>query len=54
VPGVESGDSVILIGSDGDAGHSVTAEELAKISGTISYEITCGVGRRVPRLVRKS
>ncbi|MDQ3474531.1 MAG: alanine racemase [Acidobacteriota bacterium] len=52
VPGVESGDQVVLIGNDGDAGHSVTAEELAKISGTLSYEITCGIGSRVPRLQR--
>jgi len=52
VPGVESGDPVILIGRDGATGHSVTAEELAKISGTLSYEITCGVGSRVPRLIR--
>lgn len=53
VPGVESGDPVILIG-DGNAGQAVTAEELAKISGTISYEITCGVGSRVPRFIRNS
>ena len=54
VPGVEEGDPVILIGSDGDAERSVTAEELAKISGTISYEITCGIGSRVPRFIRNS
>jgi hypothetical protein len=27
----------------------VSAEEIAGIVGTISYEITCGVSRRVPR-----
>lgn len=29
---------------------TVTAEELAKLAGTLSYEVTCGVGDRVPRL----
>ena len=29
---------------------SVTAEDLARIAGTLSYEITCGIGQRVPRL----
>lgn len=52
VPGVESGDAVVLIGKDEKSGQSVTAEELAKISGTLSYEITCGIGSRVPRFIR--
>ncbi|HEV2883002.1 MAG TPA: alanine racemase [Pyrinomonadaceae bacterium] len=47
VPGVERGDQVTLIGADGQL--SVTAEDIAKIAGTISYEITCGVSARVPR-----
>jgi alanine racemase len=47
VPGVEPGDQVTLIGADGQL--SVTAEEIAKIAGTISYEITCGISARVPR-----
>ena len=54
VPGVELGDPVTLMGSNRDTGLSVTAEELAKISGTLSYEITCGLGSRVPRFIRKS
>ena len=47
VPDVAVGDVVTLFGSDG--GHSVTAEDLAKIAGTISYELTCGISDRVPR-----
>jgi alanine racemase len=47
VPGVREGDEVTLIGESG--GLAVTAEEIASHCGTISYEITCGVGRRVPR-----
>jgi alanine racemase len=47
VPDVKVEDEVILIGSSG--GLSVTAEELAAEIGTISYEITCGLNRRVRR-----
>jgi len=47
VPGVEVGTVVTLLGTDGEL--SVTAEELAGIAGTISYEVTCGVGPRVGR-----
>jgi alanine racemase len=50
VPGVGDGDAVTLIGSDGDS--SVTAEDLARDAGTISYEITCGIGARVPRMYK--
>ena len=48
VPGVKLEDEVILIGSDGKL--SVTAEDLAKTAGTLSYEVTCGIGARVPRI----
>lgn len=51
IDGVKEGDSVILIG--GDNGNFITADELAEIQGTISYEILCGVGRRVPRIYIK-
>ncbi|MDX6271890.1 MAG: alanine racemase [Acidobacteriota bacterium] len=47
VPGVEHGDQVTLVGADGEL--SVPAEDLARIAGTISYEITCGISARVPR-----
>jgi alanine racemase len=48
VPGVELDDEVILMGHD--AGVSITAEEIARIAGTLSYEVTCGIGGRVPRV----
>jgi alanine racemase len=48
VPGVELGDDVILMGRD--AGLSITAEELARTAGTLSYEVTCGISERVPRV----
>ena len=41
-------DRVTLLGKDGNA--SITAEDIAEIAGTISYEITCGISDRVPRV----
>lgn len=50
VPDVTVDDCVTLLGSRG--GCSITAEELGEIAGTISYEITCGISSRVPRIYR--
>ncbi|MCA1635649.1 MAG: alanine racemase [Acidobacteria bacterium] len=50
VRGVELGDRVTLLGTDGEL--SIPAEDVAKTAGTISYEITCGISARVPRLQR--
>jgi alanine racemase len=47
VPHAEIGDRVTLIGQD--ANHRIAAEDLAAITETISYEVTCGVSSRVPR-----
>jgi len=52
VPGVSLHDQVTLLGRDGDL--SITAEEVAELAGTISYEITCGISNRVPRLYLNS
>ena len=43
-------DRVTLLGRDGEC--SITAESLGELAGTISYEITCGIGNRVPRIYR--
>ncbi|MCO6512385.1 MAG: alanine racemase [Aridibacter famidurans] len=48
IEGVRVGDDVVLIGSEG--GCSVRAEDLGALSDTISYEITCGINRRVTRI----
>jgi alanine racemase len=48
VPGVKLNDEVVLLGAS--RGQSVTAEYLAKTAGTLSYEVTCGIGSRVPRV----
>lgn len=51
VAGVEVGDKVTLLGWDRqNVGPCVSAEDLARISGTLSYEVTCGIGERVPRV----
>ena len=48
VPGVSVGDTVTLIGGDGE--QSIGMGELASLVGTIPYEIACSVGKRVRRL----
>ena len=46
--GVVPGDEVVLIGRQGD--EEVSAEEWAERLGTISYEIVCRIGPRLPRV----
>ncbi|MFV1951448.1 MAG: alanine racemase [Nitrospinota bacterium] len=48
VPDVKVGDEVILLGKGGE--EEITAEEIAGLMGTISYEIYCMIGKRVPRV----
>ncbi|NNE67616.1 MAG: alanine racemase [Pyrinomonadaceae bacterium] len=48
VPDAKKGTPVTLMGSDGS--EEVTASELGSLADTISYEITCGVSRRVRRV----
>ncbi len=51
VPGVEPDDQVTLLGWDRHHPElKIAAEDLARIAGTLSYEVTCGVGERVPRV----
>ena len=50
LPGVRVGDRATLFGRDG---HDVLPlEEVARRAGTIPYEITCAVGKRVERVYR--
>ena len=44
------GEQVVLIGKQGE--QRVTAEELAGLAHTISYEIVCGLGSRIPRIYK--
>ena len=45
IEGVNAGDPVVMMGAEG-----ICADNLAEIVGTISYEILCGIGKRVPRI----
>jgi alanine racemase len=47
VPGARVGDTVTLLGRDGNG--EIRVEELAAHVGTIPYEILCGIGPRVKR-----
>jgi alanine racemase len=49
IEGVSVGDEVLLLGCD-RAGNCIHAEELAAWTGTIPYEVFCGVSKRVPRI----
>lgn len=49
IEGVSVGDEVLLLGCDRE-GNCIHAEELAAWTGTIPYEIFCGVSKRVPRV----
>lgn len=52
IPGVSVGDLATLIGRDGD--ETITVQDIAETVGTIPYEITCSIGKRVRRIPRKS
>jgi alanine racemase len=49
---VKPGDEVVLYGRQGD--EAVTVDEVAALLGTISYEITCMLDRRIPRIYTRS
>ncbi len=48
IPGVQVGDVVTILGKDGY--DQITATEMAEWLGTISYEVVCGISKRVPRV----
>lgn len=49
IPDVQPGDEVIVFGPDAAPGAD-TADTVAEKTGTINYEIICGISRRVPRV----
>jgi alanine racemase len=51
VPGARMGDEVILWGGAGEA--MISVNDVARLAQTISYEMLCTVGRRVPRVYRR-
>ncbi len=52
VPQAKAGDEVVIIGKQENA--AISADDLAEIWGTINYEVTCGIGARVPRIYNSS
>ena len=48
IDNVAVGDEVVLIGAQGD--DEITADEMAELLGTINYEVTCAISKRVPRV----
>jgi alanine racemase len=51
IPNVSLGDEVILMGKQGK--EQITAEEIAKKINSISYEVLCLIGKRVPRIYKE-
>ena len=51
VPDVKVGDEVIVMGTDGK--NTILADDIAKATGTINYEITCAFGQRLPKVYVK-
>jgi alanine racemase len=47
-PELRPGEAVTLLGSDGDV--SIDAQQIARIAGTISYSVLCGISARVKRI----
>ena len=47
IPGVDIGDEVIIIGSQGT--RSISPWEHASYASTVAYEILCAISKRVPR-----
>jgi alanine racemase len=49
IPGVREGDEVVLLGAQGT--ERISADDIAALTGTIAYEVLCGIGGRVPRIL---
>ena len=48
IEGVETGDTVVLVGRSGD--EEITVEAVAAAADSFNYEFICGISRRVPRI----
>ena len=49
IPDAAVGDEAMLIGQQGS--EQITAADIARLIGTIPYEVLCAIGARVPRLL---
>lgn len=48
MPEAEVGDLITIVGKDGDA--VITMDEMARLRGTINYEVVCGFGMRLEKI----
>lgn len=48
IPDIAEGEAAVLLGAQGT--EAVSADAWAALAGTISYEVLCGIGARVPRV----
>lgn len=48
MPEAEVGDLITIVGKDGDA--VITMDEMARLRGTINYEVACGFGIRLEKV----
>lgn len=48
VPYVRLGDEVTIMGKDGI--YEISADDIARETGTINYEVVCGFGQRLPKV----
>ena len=48
LPEAEVGDLITIVGKDGDA--VITMDEMARLRGTINYEVACGFGMRLEKV----
>ncbi len=49
---VQVGDEVVFYGKQG--GENIAVEEIADMLGTINYEVTCMLDRRIPRVYKEN
>ncbi len=52
VPEAKLGDEIVLFGRQRD--ETIRASDIAKLAGTVHYEILIGIGRRVPRVYTRT
>ena len=52
IDGVQKGDEAVLLGRQGNA--CIDVDEMARKLGTINYEVTSSMSRRLPRVYRKN
>jgi alanine racemase len=52
IPGVQQDDEVVIVGAQGD--ERISAEEVARLAGTINYEVTTSLLPRVARVYTRS